>query len=124
MERFGHPPGRSRSLYHMAGRHLAQVRAAALAAIGRAEAGHDRHSGHGLIDGALVAWIRRRQHDPFDMNFAAGEQVVDVPVFALCPTDVPLHTGPQPAGGAAGVDIRARREAKRAQATDLHADRD
>ena len=137
----------------MTARHPAQVRAAALAAIGCAEAGHDRHAAHGLIDGALVARIRRCQHDPFDVNFAPGEQVVDVPELgrntilpgatgpgapgsavstparltagtAVAPAQVSPHAGPQAAGGAAGVHIRARREAKHAQPTDLHADRD
>lgn len=133
----------------MTGRHPAQVRAAALAAIGRAKAWHDRHAARGPIDRALVAWIRRRQHDPFDVNFAAGQQVVDVPELgrstilpgatavsavsgatrltadtAVAQADVPPHASPQAAGGAAGVHIRARREAERAETTNADTDCD
>jgi hypothetical protein len=37
---------------------------------------------------------------------------------------MPQHAGAQAAGGAAGVDIPARREAERAQPADANANRD
>ena len=94
-----------------------------LPAVTRSKPGGDTASapGHGLMAGALLTRVIGRQGDALNPDPPAGQQVVDVPVFSRRTADVAEHAGAQGAGGPAGVNVKARREAEAAEPTDRHA---
>jgi len=101
-------------------RYQLEVATTARSAVARTESLHDDCAAGALVRGAFRLIGCGDAGDPYAGH---GEQVIDVPMRALGPRQVPADAGIQPTPRATGIDVAPRRKLELTQPADLNANR-